>query len=486
MDKDKNRPNKKEIMKLIEQLCSFEHRRTGTENNYKAARIIQEHFKDYGLEDAKIEQFYTDLYFPRTWELKINGMDVPCYFINYTNFSGKRGVTDTGYLEAELVYLGDGKEEDYNRVDVAGKIVMADVKWLDCTLRFFEENHAAGKTFWYDPEKTLGMDDYIYKNTYDPNTWPWNYYYAKQRGAIGFIGVLCDNCDHYIHYCENYSGEWELLGITEEEAVMTIPGLWVNVSTAEQIKETLAKGKVLAEMRMASEISAGNTNVVSGILPGQSEETILIHSHLDSCYRGAVQDATGMSVVLAIAKYYAKIPKEDRKKTLMFAATDGHFSGYGGHKGFLDNRKKEGRNIIVDFAIEHIAMEAIDDRDNKEDQMVFTGEISMRLLYVTQNENLLRIAKEAVINNNLVKSQILPVVKGVGDVCTDAYRFWLNDIPVVSYLSPVIYLMDEQDTLDKVAVDQLEPVANAYIEMIEQASNMDAEDMKEKEELKYF
>ena len=78
----------------------------------------------------------------------------------------------------------------------------------------------------------------------------------------------------------------------------------------------------MATMRMKSRVEASHANVVSAILPGMSDEIILVHSHHDSSFNGAIQDASGMSTVLAIAKYFSQIPMEKRKKTLMFAAMD--------------------------------------------------------------------------------------------------------------------------------------------------------------------
>ena len=478
-------PDKKQILDWIGFFCSMEHRRSGTENNSKSAQYIKDRFEEFGLKEVKIETPDSEFYFPREWSLSIDGENIDCYFINYSNQLNITGITDTGKIGAELVYVGEGGKEDFDAIDVKGKIVMGEVKWLDYTLRFFEENHGSGKSYWYDPHDTIdGFDKYIHKNTYEPNTFPWNYFEAMQRGALGFIGILSDNCDHYIHYCENYTEE--IVDRSEEFSRMKIPGLWINTSRGQKIIEKLSQGRVDAEIRMVSEIAKGHANVISGVLPGKSDEIILVHSHHDACFQGAAQDASGMSIVLALAKYYSQIPEDHREKTLMFAAMDSHFSGYSGHNGFIRARKEEGADIILDFAIEHVAIEAVDDASNKEDQMVFTGQISMRLAYVTENRNLLGIVKDSVLDNGLERTQIIPVLRSKGDVCSDAHRFWREGIPVISFICPVIYLMDPVDTIDKVAEDQLEPVTTAYIEMIDKASRLQKEDFSEQENLNFF
>ena len=60
---------------------------------------------------------------------------------------------------------------------------------------------------------------------------------------------------------------------------------------------------------------------------------------------------------------------------MMFGAMDSHFSGYAGHEGFIRRMQEEKRNIVMDFVIEHVAMEAVDDIEAAGDEMRFTGEI---------------------------------------------------------------------------------------------------------------
>ena len=186
-------PPKEEIFSWIEYLCSLGHRRSGTENNWKSAQYIAERFREFGLEEIHYDHPDAKLFFPEEWSLKIGEENIPCYFINYTNYSGEIGEFDTGDITAELVYVGDGRPEDFEGIDVKGKIVVANNRWLDYDLDYFEKYHASDKCWWYDPRNTVTSgSQYIHKNTYDPNTFPQNYCDAVNKGAVGFIGVLVD------------------------------------------------------------------------------------------------------------------------------------------------------------------------------------------------------------------------------------------------------------------------------------------------------
>lgn len=484
-------PPKEEIFSWIEYLASLGHRRSGTENNKKSAQYIAEQFKRFGLEDIRFDQPEAKFFFPKEWSLQVNGEEIPCYFINYTNYSGEIGESDTGEITAEMVYVGDGREEDFEGVDVKGKIVVANNRWLDYDLDYFERYHASDKCWWYDPEKTItSYHQYIHKNTYDPNTFPQNYCDAVNKGAVGFIGILTDNCNHYEHYNENYSQAFAKFLDPEKYHFNTMykPGLWVSRDWGEFLKKVIAEadGAVTAVMRMKSRVEAGHANVVSGILPGMSDEMILVHSHHDACFQGAVQDASGMSVVMAIAKYFSQIPKEKRKKTLIFGAMDSHFSGYAGHEGFIQRLQAEKKKVIMDFVVEHIAMEAVDDKTSKEDEMRFTGQIGMRLIYATENEQILTMLEKAMKENNLKRSFVVPCIKGKADVCSDGDRFFKAGIPVVSIISPVIYLMDPVDRPDKVASDQLTVIAKTWIDMIYEVFEHSGKEFAEQENLHFF
>lgn len=484
-------PSKEEIFSWIEHFCSWEHRRSGTENNRKSAEFIAEKFKEFGMEDIRFDNPDAKLFFPEEWSLTVDGEEIPCYFINFTNYNGEIGITDTGDITAEMVYVGDGRPEDLAKVDVKGKIVIANNRWYDYNLEFFEKNHASDKCWWYDPRKTvISYQQYLFKNTYDPNTWPQNYCDAVNQGAVGFIGVLIDNCNHYVHYNENYSQAFAkfLDQNVYHFDKMYRPGLWINRTTGEYLRDKIQAngGSIMATMRMKSRVEASHANVVSGILPGMSDEIILVHSHHDSSFNGAIQDASGMSTVLAIAKYFSQIPMEKRKKTLMFAAMDSHFSGYAGHEGFIKRIQEEGKNVIMDFVVEHVAMEAVDDITREEDEMYFTGEICFRLVYVTENELLLTILKEAMEENNLERTLVVPCIKGKADVCSDGDRFFKAGIPVVSIIAPPIYLMDPVDKPDKVAKEQLPVIAKTWIDMIYEVFDHSGDEFAEQENLHFF
>ena len=176
-----------------------------------------------------------------------------------------------------------------------------------------------------------------------------------------------------------------------------------------------------------------------------------------------------MSEVFALAHFFAKIPEDLREKTLMFVATDSHYTDYEGHVGFLENRKKAGDKIIADFAIEHVAQEMDLDENNN---IILTGEPETRIIYIDDRDGLFEFVKSAVKKYDLDKTVLFPVRGKSGgeytsdDVCSDAYDFNAEGIPVVSLLAAPMYLFHNSDTIEKVHADSLEQIFNLYAYMI--------------------
>ena len=78
-------------------------------------------------------------------------------------------------------------------------------------------------------------------------------------------------------------------------------------------------------------------------MPGATDETIYLIAHRDGWFDAAGDNASGVASIVALAEYYAKIPKAERRRTLVFVGLDGHHnSGTGagvGRRWMWENRK---------------------------------------------------------------------------------------------------------------------------------------------------
>jgi hypothetical protein len=211
--------------------------------------------------------------------------------------------------------------------------------------------------------------------------------------------------------------------------------------------------------------------VVVGFLDGKSTDAIEIHSHHDSGYDGAVEDASGVAEVLALARHYSRQPAESRERTLMFTTFDSHFSGYHAHTAFLKRHvaardpQRDPNRIVADVTLEHIARHALPGPD---------GELQVSDLPEPRGifENLSPALKtemiQGLIRNDLRRTALLngSLLQPVG-IPTDSSGWVMLGIPTASFISGPMYLYDQADTLDKVLKDELQKVALNFSELID-------------------
>ena len=72
---------------------------------------------------------------------------------------------------------------------------------------------------------------------------------------------------------------------------------------------------------------------VWGMLPGATDENIAVMAHADAFFEGAMDNASGMATMVALAEHYAKMPKAQRRRTMTFFTTAAHHSPSGENAG---------------------------------------------------------------------------------------------------------------------------------------------------------
>ena len=60
-----------------------------------------------------------------------------------------------------------------------------------------------------------------------------------------------------------------------------------------------------------------------------------------------------------------------------------------------------------------------------------------------------------------------------GGIPTDASFTFVSGVPTVSLISGPLYLYDDADTIDRIDVEQLEPVARFFADLVDDADRRD-------------
>jgi hypothetical protein len=82
-----------------------------------------------------------------------------------------------------------------------------------------------------------------------------------------------------------------------------------------------ARAKIALTIDRASGLKSGT---VWATLPGTSDEQVLVVAHRDGWFEGANDNAAGVATFLGLAEYFAKVPKTERRRTIVFLGTTGH------------------------------------------------------------------------------------------------------------------------------------------------------------------
>ena len=464
-------PDQQEIFNWILELCETPHRRTGTAEGERAAEYVRMKFEEIGLSDVCIQRVDSANFDIEEYALTVNGEDIPAFMINGTLHPQEFGDFTAGEKceNAELIFLGEGRKEDFEGIDVKGKIVLCECPWFEMDEKTYAKTWCRDGGFTYDPDADKRVK--LRKtDSYSPNSWPYNYIMAQKKGAVGFIGILKDYFEDGINWSEDYSE----IAISEGCKSFDIPGLWIGVTAFDRIKAYLDGNDTRTTLKMHTVYRKGFAQNVYGILPGKSEKAILIHSHYDAVFNGAVQDASGMSEVLALAKYFSQIPIEERQFTMIFAGLDGHYTDYAGHKAFIKKLKDEKKEVLCDFVIEHIGKEVGLGEGNRP---IIAEVPEVRLLYVSKTGNLPEIVEKNIVCHDVRRTVILPVDKYKApenglyefqqdEVISDAYYSHIGGIPIVSMLSPQLYLFHPMDTPEMVPKEELSSIALLFVSVI--------------------
>ena len=135
MENSRIDPPAKEIMGMIEELCDIAGYgiRSGInvgEKGKAAADYIIEKLHAAGLREAKLEPIKVNSPFPEEYEVTVEAegketiISDKCFPLHWTVGTPPEGIT------GELVYVGCGLESDFELVDIAGKIVLIDEKFM--------------------------------------------------------------------------------------------------------------------------------------------------------------------------------------------------------------------------------------------------------------------------------------------------------------------------------------------------------------------
>lgn len=450
-------PTESKIFEWIEDVYNFGNRRPGSEADHQAIHYLAKKLREFGIPEVHIENYSGfDLWKAQSWSLTTNpgtknAENLTSFYVPFT------GPTTSEGISSKLVYVGSGEKENFDNIDMEGKIVLTDVypydiSWNQISLFSYMA---------YDPNNTAEGFSHPY-----PEAWRDRfseiYDHAKANDAAGLVGIL--------HEYPDMEKKFTYYGYNTDEGFRSIPSLYVPENVGRILKEKVKENDLEIRLTLTAEVNrqGGWTGSVYGVLPGRNEDSnILISSHHDSPWRSGVEDSSGTGMVLSLAKYYSKIPKEKRSKSLVFLLSGTHFvpetenfDAYYNSKFIEQHRDDIFEKMFLNICLEHVAKTYHSSSGMSELP-------EPRGIFMTEYPPIVSTYSWLIHEYNLERTTVMPTGTPLG-VDTDSINIADEGYPVASLISGPSWLYDNADTLDKVAKDQLVPITKMNIDFISQ------------------
>jgi Zn-dependent M28 family amino/carboxypeptidase len=326
----------------------LEGRGTGARGGLLAAKYIAAQFESVGLEPATADRTYfqqVEMIGVKTdpsVKLEVKGGESSVEFKFGDEFvAGSDGEQTELPVSTDVVFVGYGIQapeynwDDYKGLDVRGRIVMIMVNDPPATAS--EPNLFSGRALTYY------------------GRWTYKYEEAARRGAAGVILIHTNESAGYGWNVVRSSWSGERFSLLPEAGAPSLKlKAWVTEDAARRVVELAGRNldqlrqtalarefrpvplNVRVETTLRTEVRRVKAPNVVGILRGSDavlkNEYVVYSAHWDhlgirpdqsgdNIYNGAVDNATGVAGILAIAKSFAMLSAKPKRSILFIATT---------------------------------------------------------------------------------------------------------------------------------------------------------------------
>src|SRR5215467_2789498 len=323
-------PSQKEVWDWQLWMAKLGPKYTGNPAHTQFVEFLAAHLKEFGL-DVTREHYTFPRWDARRWEITIRPPSGAIFKAPVTSYFPYSGETPSAGVTGELVYAGHNPS--FNLDGLQGKVALID---FATAVRRFGENYKAWGIY---PASAH------FPTEYKPARGAVNDLTQFQKaGAVAVILAWTDvsdanAADQYTPFSRPPQG---------------IPGLYVGRDTGVALKKLAGSGaKATLVLEAETYPDTPTDTVIATLLGTNSDEVIIINTHTDG--PNATEENGGIGI-LALAKYFARLPKAGRKRTLVFALTTGHFAApwVPSMRGIIQKYPDLIRKTVAALTVEHL------------------------------------------------------------------------------------------------------------------------------------
>ncbi len=286
----------------------------------RATEYVKEKFDKWKLENVRIEEFplHHGNWIPTATSVTVQ-MEGKTVALESAVTAFPSGTTGEAGVTLPIEYVGLGSHAELRGKDLQGKIALLYVRVFDGVLmhsglaaanRIAMETEAEGIILWMDLPGNAKHATQLYSMTGGwVDSLPWV--------SIGF------------------EDGFYLRQLIESNPIDSPPR--VNLLVQGELHPTGTSQNLIAE------------------LPGTTDESLLITAHIDGFWAAALDNGTGVSALMELARYYAGIPQSERERNLIFLVTGDHeLEGSGGSLEYEKMHPKLAEKTVLALQLEHL------------------------------------------------------------------------------------------------------------------------------------
>lgn len=442
----------------IEKIVSFSYETRG--KDYLWGRITgrpaYDHIADWTLGQLKasLPDAHKEFYTAPPIDLPLNGSELRLVgneefgagskdIVLETNMLGSLGANGT--VTAPLVYVDRANEADLAGRDIKGKIAVANLV--------------------PDPGMGGGYDGIPPEDDHSPNLGVMQF--LMSRGAAGVITIVQQPGNTKSIPPRHGCGTGLCFSVGGKDGYFLMNALGEASRAGKTINATLtARSETLRDAQIA--------NVVATI-PGRTDRTIVINAHMDAWFSGADDNATGLSTLLALARYYAD-GKHKPERTIVLLAGSGHHTsanGVAGFRLFHANDYVAKADLVIN--LEHIAAvgtvrsESVPNIDNfRQALLATTTDQPLEVSLTNRAPYIIDLYRQGAKCFGLSMQRIVETVN-VGDI--GRFSDLKDDIPQTQLMSMGEIYHTEAETPEVIPAPAIERAARFWAYFVDQVAN---------------
>jgi hypothetical protein len=253
-----------------------------------------------------------------------------------------------------------------------------------------------------------------------------------------------------------------------------VPSFSLGLQDGLAVRELIgqARGKDAARVKLRLDVKSVpnlKTATIWGTLPGTTDETIYIVAHRDGWFEAANDNGTGVATMLGLAEFFAKVPKEQRRRTIVFLGTSGHHDSAALSGRWLGDHKELFAKTALIVNCEHTAATEL---------VLYNGVVrkvnwpSPLMWYVGGSPKLEGIVMKA-FDDFGVSTYSVQERTAAGEM-SRYYQF----SPSLQVIDTGLYWHSDRETTEIIPATGLAAVTRAYAKIIADVNTVDLKDLQ--------